>query len=265
MKYFDPQHPDSNGVGTSVEPNASAHSGSTDKHPTCYSRLYIEFFADIYMEIINSITGAGIVLDGTDRSQLLKAIKKLGGATGDVKFSYQTSIDGWVLNYGSIGSATSGATQRANADTLNLYTLLWNNVADAQAPVTGGRGASAVADFNANKPLTLPDGRGRVLAGKDNGANVLVTAMTGNTLGKVGGADMHTLTEPQLPAVDLTHDHDVTAVQNSTPLASADGASDNEAGNQTTFSTATASIGFGGGQAHNNTQPTLIMNQFIKL
>src|SRR5258708_1610023 len=47
-------------------------------------------------------------------------------------------------------------------------TLLWNSWADAQAPVSSGRGASAAADFAAHKTITLPDLRGRVVAGLDN-------------------------------------------------------------------------------------------------
>jgi hypothetical protein len=76
---------------------------------------------------------------------------------------------GWVLASGrTIGSAASGATERANADTSSLYTLLWTNLPDTIATVTGGRGASAAADFAANKPILLPDMRGRATAGLDN-------------------------------------------------------------------------------------------------
>lgn len=95
-------------------------------------------------------------------------------STGDVKLTLKTTADtGWVLmNDGSIGSAASGATTRANADTESLYTLIWNNVADQWAPVTGGRGASAAADFSANKPIALPKTLGRSLAGYGTGSTV---------------------------------------------------------------------------------------------
>jgi hypothetical protein len=90
-----------------------------------------------------------------------------GFSTGDVKLTLKTTADtGWVLmNDGTIGSASSGATTRANTDTSDLYTLIWTNVTDQWAPVTGGRGASAAADFAANKPLALPKTLGRALAG----------------------------------------------------------------------------------------------------
>lgn len=73
---------------------------------------------------------------------------------------------GWLLIDGkTIGSAASGATSRANADTLALFTVMWDFSA-AAVPIytsTGApstRGASAAADFAANKRLALytPDG-----------------------------------------------------------------------------------------------------------
>jgi hypothetical protein len=87
-------------------------------------------------------------------------------STGDIKTTFKAVADpGWVLmNDGTIGSAGSGGTTRANADTEALYTLLWNNIDNTWAPVSGGRGANAAADFAANKTLTLPQALGRALA-----------------------------------------------------------------------------------------------------
>lgn len=93
--------------------------------------------------------------------------------TGDVKWSPRTGdITGFVpLNGESIGSASSGATGRANPDTEDLYTFLWNNVDNAYCAVSTGRGASAAADFAANKTIALPDARGRTLFGLDDMGN----------------------------------------------------------------------------------------------
>lgn len=73
----------------------------------------------------------------------------------------RTAPTGWLLIDGkTIGSAASGATARANADTLALYTLLWDFSA-AAVPIftsTGAastRGASAADDFAADKRLAL--------------------------------------------------------------------------------------------------------------
>jgi hypothetical protein len=98
---------------------------------------------------------------------------------------------GWLLvEGGSIGSALSGATVRANADTDDLFAYFWNNLSDALAPVSGGRGASAAADFAANKRLTLPDCRQKFFLYQS-------AAGTGSVIGDTGGA--------------IDHDHSVPA------------------------------------------------------
>lgn len=77
-----------------------------------------------------------------------------------------TAPSRWLLIDGkTIGNAASGATARANADTWLLYEQVWAFPA-ASAPIYDSagtlstRGASAAADFAANKRLSLftPDG-----------------------------------------------------------------------------------------------------------
>jgi hypothetical protein len=87
--------------------------------------------------------------------------------TGDDRTSFNSFQPfGWVpANDGSIGSSISSATTRANTDTWPLYNLLWNSVTNTYAPVSTGRGSSAIADFSANKTLTLSRNLGRVIAG----------------------------------------------------------------------------------------------------
>jgi hypothetical protein len=127
-------------------------------------------------------------------------------ATGDFKLVYNTGVvTGFVrCNGRTIGSATSGATERANADTSSLFAFLWG--ADANLAVSGGRGASAAADYAANKTLTLPDCRNRVLAGLGDMGNVDAFRLTptyfgggGTTLGAVGGSESKTLLTANLP------------------------------------------------------------------
>ena len=92
---------------------------------------------------------------------------------------------GWVYaNDGTIGSRSSGATSRANADTWPLYATLWNRVSNTYAPVTGGRGTSAYADFIANKPIALTKILSRALISVGPGAG-----LTGWVLGQTGGAE----------------------------------------------------------------------------
>jgi microcystin-dependent protein len=123
----------------------------------------------------------------------------------------QSAPDGWVMANGrAIGNASSGASGRANDDTEALFLFLWANFADAQLAVSGGRGASAQADFDANKTIALPDLRGRMTVGRDSmgssSAGRITTATAtagGNIMGATGGVERVTLTEAQMP----THKH----------------------------------------------------------
>lgn len=164
-----------------------------------------------------------------------------------------TAPSGWIfLNGTSIGNASSGA-DRPNADTEALFILLWNSLSNAYAPVSGGRGATAAADFAANKTLTIPDSRGKTIVGKLSGG-------TFDNLGSSVGSETHTLTELELPSV-ASHSHsvgDAVGVQAGSDF--------------TVFSTNTSSPfptqsggNFGGGMAHNNIQPSLVLNKIIKL
>jgi hypothetical protein len=127
-------------------------------------------------------------------------------ATGDIKAAYGTGIlSGFVRANGrTIGSATSGATERANADTNALFVYLWG--ADANLAVSGGRGASAAADWSANKTLTLPDARGRGFSGLDDMGNTAAGRLTvgyfgtaATVLGAVGGNQAQVLINANLP------------------------------------------------------------------
>lgn len=132
-----------------------------------------------------------------------------------------TAPAGWVFGAGStIGNVASNATERNNADTANLYTLLWNNYDNTRLPIqdsTGTpttRGASAANDFAANKRLPVPDYRCKVRAGLDNmgaaGTTNGISVAGGNfdatIMGNSGGAQNHTLTTPEIPS----HTHTVT-------------------------------------------------------
>lgn len=112
--------------------------------------------------------------------------------TGDIIASFTASPrTGWLfLNGDTIGSTSSGAT-KAGAQYEALFLHLWGALANAQAAVSGGRGASAAADWAANKTLTIPDSR----TGKS-----LVGAGSGFTIGATGGATTKTLVEANLPS-----------------------------------------------------------------
>lgn len=129
--------------------------------------------------------------------------------TGWLQPIYGTGvIVGFVRTNGrTIGNASSGASERANADTQNLFTFLYQQ--DTTLVVApGGRGASATADYAANKTIVLPDFRSRALAGlgdMGNSDNALLSGVTftsGNstTLGSSLGAARRTLLTANLPA-----------------------------------------------------------------
>ncbi|MBH5372816.1 hypothetical protein [Bradyrhizobium glycinis] len=138
-----------------------------------------------------------------------------GGGTVDPTTIFQTgafmqfygtgTLAGWVrCNGRTIGSASSGATERANADTQALFQYLWS--ADANLSVSGGRGASSNADWAANKTLTLPDCRGRVVASLDDMGNSAAGRLSASyfglnptTLGSAGGNESSTLLTANLP------------------------------------------------------------------
>ncbi len=108
-------------------------------------------------------------------------------ATGDVKTRYGTGVlTGFVRANGrTIGSATSGATERANADAQPLFEYLWTT--DPNLTVSTGRGASANADWVANKTIALPDGRNRALASLGDMGNTDAALFTGSTFANGNG------------------------------------------------------------------------------
>jgi microcystin-dependent protein len=113
--------------------------------------------------------------------------------------------------------------------------------------------------------FTLPDCRGRAVAGKDDmggtAASRLTSAgsgITGTTLGAAGGAQTHTLDTTQIPA----HAHGQTAI----PSGSAGSSGSPVMSNSSSGSSASGSTSnAGGGLAHNNTQPTIVLNKIIKI
>lgn len=113
--------------------------------------------------------------------------------------------------------------------------------------------------------FNVPDLRGRVVAGKDDMGGSSADRLTnqsgglnGDTLGATGGSETHTLTEAQLAA----HTHDITL----TRYYGANSASNRkgwDTGDRSAGSGTNTSESAGGGQAHNNIQPTIILNKII--
>lgn len=209
---------------TSTPQNGYSDSGLTLPLPnpvTCdgYGRLPQIFVADGNIKV-RLTTSGGLPVTTLDGILAIGASSGGGGgspvdattilATGDVKYSYRTGgLTGFVRANGrTIGSASSGASERANADCQALFEFLWTT--DPNLTVSTGRGASANADWVANKTITLPDFRGRVLVGPDamgNSASNRLGSGAGSfttnrdTLGFGAGAEVVTLAASQIPSI----------------------------------------------------------------
>jgi len=103
--------------------------------------------------------GGGTTVSATEKYQ-----------TGDIVFRWQSGPRlGFVRANGrTIGSASSGATEYAGDTASDLFTFLYEGLADSVATVSGGRGASAAADWAANKTIVVPSMRGRAPVGLDD-------------------------------------------------------------------------------------------------
>lgn len=258
------------------------------------------FFADGYIKFRIS-NSAGVTQLAADNVLVIGPSAGAGAApsvdastvfgTGDVKARYGTGAhSGWVRANGrTIGSSTSGASERANADCQDLFEYLWG--ADSNLSVSGGRGGSANADWVANKTIALPDVKGRVIAGLDDMGDTAASRLTsawmtpnGTTLGATGGTQdvalvaanngphAHTGTTD----IDGAHRHTISSatalvqsgasfsvvtsfggagVTGFTNLGVNDGSHDHD------FTTDSQ----GSGTAHLNVQPTIAMTIYMKL
>jgi microcystin-dependent protein len=150
-----------------------------------------------------------------------------------IDYAGSTEPSKWLFCYGQDVSRTTYA---------DLFTVLGTTYGSGDGSTFG-----------------LPDLRGRVVAGKDDMGGSSADRLTdqtgglnGDTLGDTGGAETHTLTTAQMPS----HTHSISGADNtsgsSTVTTSATG---------TTNSKTTGSAG--SDNAHNNVQPTFILNKII--
>lgn len=125
--------------------------------------------------------------------------------------------------------------------------------------------------------FNVPDLRGRVTAGRDNMGGTAANRLTNQsggvagTLAATGGSETHTLTTPQIPAhnhtaTDSGHQHGVISSGSAVQLQGPGGGwGGNVAGGLSGVGAANITVGnTGGGGAHNNVQPTIVLNYIIK-
>lgn len=208
-------------------------------------------------------------------SKILDLWADMTGVVLDYALSAPPSA-AWLMCYGQALTAGDASAARLRAKLL----------ADGSPYGVDGSG----------NPL-VPDGRGRVFAGKDDmggaAASRLTTAgagINGAQLGATGGAQTHALTTAQLAAHnhgvnDPGHGHNVYDPGHAHGVAfdsarfTGGGTIPRMAspGSETSVSAAATGISIyagatgistqnnGSGTAHNNTQPTAVLNKIIKL
>jgi microcystin-dependent protein len=165
-----------------------------------------------------------------------------------IPYGGDSAPSGYLLCYGQAVSRTTYA---------DLFTVTGTTYGSGDGSTT----------FN------VPDLRGRVIAGQDDMGGASANRLTGQSggvngdiLGAAGGAETHTLIISEMPAHTHLNGHpeffsattfygtDDTGLSNEPSVAA-------ESANQTSDSPITSTTG--GGGAHNNVQPTFILNYII--
>ena len=211
-------------------------------------------------QIADSAVSTAQISDGS-----ITAAKLASGAAFSagmlMPYAGTSAPTGWLLAYGQAVSRTTYA---------DLFSALGTTYGSGDGSTT----------FN------LPDLRGRAIAGQDDmggsSANRLTNqsgGLNGDTLGATGGSETHTLTTAQMPS----HTHSVSSLtiygvsatgSNGASAAGLSYLSDTGKDSVNTHATTggnsgspahTASLAnTGSGNAHNNVQPTIILNYIIK-
>jgi len=175
--------------------------------------------------------------------------------TGDMKWSAvppAAASTGWIVISSSTDTiGLSGATFSGEA-TRNLYRLYWNNYPDSVFPVAGSRGASADADFDANKHMSLEVYSGSAFGVAGSSSLYLDFAPVASDL---FGDQYHTLNVDQL--ANHAHTYSYRGGIEIKPLDSGVAAWIGDSTQDTG--------GTGGNQPHNNMQPTRFWYLHIKL
>jgi microcystin-dependent protein len=193
--------------------------------------------------------GQVISTDGSGQLGWSSIVIPAAFASGMVMpFAGTSAPSGWLLTYGQAVSRTTYA---------ELFSAIGTTYGSGDGSTT----------FN------LPDLRGRAVAGQDDmggsSANRLTNqsgGLDGDTLGATGGAETHTLTTSQMPS----HSHTLSS---NALLKTVDGTSGGNVGPSEGSQSGTSNDSglisgsteaAGGGAAHNNVQPTIILNYIIK-
>jgi len=200
----------------------------------------------------NAVTASELNISGNGSSgQVVQS-------DGDGSFSYASLgtsfLSGMVMPYAGSSAPTGFLLCGGQAVSRTTYSGLF-----AVVGTTYGVGDGS-STFN------LPDLQGRVVAGKDDmsgsSANRLTdqtNGLNGDTLGATGGTETQDLSIAQLPS--HSHGTVVTNVGSTSVTNTGDGLNRIRLTGITQAKSATST---GSGDAHNNVQPTIILNYIIK-
>ena len=203
----------------------------------------------------DAITNAKMADDSVNTAEILDDAvttpKILDGAVTAAKLATGAAfVAGMVMPY----AGTSAPTGWVLCYGQSLDTTTYADLFSALSYTYGGSGAY----FN------VPDVRGRTVAGQDDMGGASANRLTGtsgsvngDTLGGTGGAEQHTLTTAQL----ATHSHVMGDFSDSGGLAAYIGEG---SGTPHSIRPNVSTDSAGSGQAHNNVQPTIILNYIIK-
>lgn len=182
------------------------------------------------------------ILDKTTQTYK-ELVLKPGGDTlpigSIVAFASDTIPNGWLLCDGSVVSRAT-------------YSELFNAI--------GLNYAEDGVEWLDEERFPLPNVKGKTVVGKDS------TDTDFNTLGKTAGEKTHTLTVDEMPS----HTHDVAIAVNNTVAGGARyyfnsaGTTSAPITDKAAWSNSLTAKAAGGGQAHNNLQPSLTLNYIIK-
>lgn len=231
---------------------------------------YAEASASTFTMVTAPATGTQIIVD-----YLIKASESGNADTVDGNNADDLMPIGAVIDYASdVMPSSKWLLAYGQAISRTTYATLF------------GRLGTTYGSGDGSTTFNLPDLRGRVVAGQDDMGGTSADRLTGlsggvdgDVLGGSGGAQSHTLSVAEMPS----HWHQVTSRINNTTGAnngSAFGIEQGTTGGSTYYKVATSGVTndnivgnnvavgalpTGGGSAHNNVQPTVILNKIIKV
>lgn len=215
---------------------------------------------------------AGVLVQGTPYVALYNNGDAAFYLAGLFNNPYNVPIGSCIDFFGATAPNSSFVLAYGQAISRSTYSVLFSLFGTIYGPGDGS------ATFN------VPDLRGRVIAGKDDMGGNVASRLTASyfggvatNLGAAGGSESHVLTTAQLAShnhgvADPGHAH--TVAMNLSGQSASSGLVGQSGGYQyvqtSNTSTSMGATGItinnsGSGNAHNNTQPTIIANKLLRI